>query len=112
ISKFLGEEKKIEIDLGLKEKKYILIKKDGYHIVGRYRKVSEDTSKFYTILKHLNRNGVEDLKLLELNKFFDFPKPVSLIKELILGGSILSKNSNEIILDFYSGSASTAHAVM
>ena len=37
---------------------------------------------------------------------------VSLIKELILGATIFTSNKNDIILDFFSGSSTTAHAVM
>ena len=40
---------------------------------------------------------------------FDNPKPVYVAKKLI---STLCKNGNDIILDFFSGSATTAHAVM
>ena len=112
IVKYLGEEKKVEIDEGLKANKYILIDKGDFHIVGRYRKVSEDSSKFYTILKHLNKNGVNDLKLLDMSQYFDFPKPISLCKELILGATFFDKNDSPIVLDFFSGSATTAHAVM
>ena len=104
--------KKQEIDEGIKKGLYILIPRNGKHIVGRYRKLAEDTSKFYTVVKHLNKNGVKDLEGIELSKIFDFPKPTSLVKEFILGTTILSKNSNDIILDFFSGSATTAHAVM
>jgi len=39
---------------------------------------------------------------------FDYPKPWTLIKYLIT----ISTNTNDIILDFFSGSATTAHAVM
>jgi len=112
ILKYYNQTKKDEIDLGIKNGDYILIPKDGKHIVGRYRKVADDTSKFYTILKHLNKNGVSDLHELQLDKFFDYPKPVSLIKEFIQGVTILSKNNNDIILDFFSGSATTAQAVL
>lgn len=112
ISIHLGEEKKKEIDQGINEKKYILIDKNNYHIVGRYRKVIDDSSKFYTILKHLNKNGVNDLKELEMNEYFNFPKPISLCKELILGATFFDKTDSPIILDFFSGSATTAHAVM
>ncbi|GJQ07180.1 hypothetical protein CAPN010_13380 [Capnocytophaga cynodegmi] len=105
-----GEEKKAEIDKEIEEGNYVLIKKGDKHIIGRYRKVSEDTSKFYTILKHLNKRGTEDLREVGLEKYFDFPKPVSLIKELILGATI--KNKNAIILDFFAGSGTTGHAVM
>lgn len=112
ILQFYNQSKKDEIDNGLANGNYVLIPRDGKHIVGRYRKVAEDTSKFYTILKHLNKNGVADLQILNLNKYFDYPKPVSLVKEFIQGVTILSKNNNDIILDFFSGSATTAHAVM
>ena len=56
--------------------------------------------------------ATKDLEGIELSKIFDFPKPTSLVKEFILGTTILSKNNNDIILDFFSGSATTAHAVM
>ena len=39
---------------------------------------------------------------------FDFPKPTNLINRLIT----LSSDPNSLILDFFSGSATTAHAVM
>lgn len=40
---------------------------------------------------------------------FDNPKPVNVVKKMI---STLCKDGDEIIIDFFSGSASTAHAVM
>lgn len=42
-------------------------------------------------------------------KFFDTPKPLRLIKKLI---SLAGVRSSDIVLDFFSGSATTAHAVM
>ena len=110
IASVKGQEKKNETDKGLENGNYVLIKKGEKHIVGRYRKVADDTSKFYTILKHLNKNGVDDLEQLRLNEYFDFPKPVALVKEAILGATI--KNKNSIILDFFAGSGTTGHAVM
>ena len=53
------------------------------------------------------RASLEVEKLFE-KRCFDFPKPVSLIQTLIRLGS----NKDDIILDFFSGSATTAHAVM
>lgn len=55
----------------------------------------------------LNRNGSEELKKLDIP--FSFPKPSKLIKHLI---KILNTNKDIIVLDFFSGSATTAHAVM
>ena len=40
---------------------------------------------------------------------FDTPKPIELIKAML---SIVSNNKEEYILDFFSGSATSAHAVM
>ena len=48
------------------------------------------------------------LKDLELQKFFDYSKPIELITFFIN----LVANENDIILDFFSGSATTAHTVM
>ena len=41
--------------------------------------------------------------------FFDTPKPVSLLSKLI---TLANVEEDDIILDFFSGSATTAHAVM
>ncbi|MCC4340706.1 site-specific DNA-methyltransferase [Limosilactobacillus reuteri] len=106
-----GQAKKNEIDKGLKIGKYVLIQKGAKHIVGRLRRVDEDTSKFYTITKHLNKDGVKDLRRLHLDQIFNYPKPVSLIKEFISGATIRNHES-PIILDFFAGSSTTADAVM
>ena len=50
----------------------------------------------------------EILSIFDNNKFFDYPKPVELIKQIIQVGA----GSDGIILDFFSGSATTAHAVI
>lgn len=121
IETYLGVKKKDEIDAGLENGTYILVPKNGLHLVGRLRKVSEDTSKFYTVLKdfdgdgyvkYLNKFGVQDLESLSLGSFFSNPKPVELIKRAIEGATIRSKNDGDIVLDFFSGSATTAEAVM
>jgi adenine-specific DNA-methyltransferase len=113
IEELLGKQKLDEINQGLSEGKYVLLPKGDNHIVGRYRKISEDGSKFYSVLKHLNKNGVKDLQELgDLDKYFDYPKPLSLIKELIQGATLFTKADNEIVLDFFAGSGTTAQAVM
>lgn len=52
----------------------------------------------------------ELLNLFEIPKIFDTPKPTSLIKRLIEIGTSPSKE--HIVLDFFAGSGSTAHAVL
>jgi adenine-specific DNA-methyltransferase len=111
IEKWHGPKKKQEIEEGLEKGIYCLINKGSQQIVGRYRKVADDTSKFYTILKHLNKNGIYELDELGLSKHFAFPKPVSLIKELILGATIKNKKDS-LILDFFAGSGTTGQAVL
>lgn len=48
------------------------------------------------------------MNLFDEKKFFDFSKPLDLIKFLIEQGT----NSSDIIMDFFSGSATTAHSIM
>ena len=108
-----GQEKLDEINLGLKNGEYILVpKSNGMNVVGKLRNVKADSSRFYSILKHLSANGIKDLQALNLEKYFSYPKPVSLIRELISGMTIFSSKDGDIVLDFFSGSATTAHAVM
>ena len=111
IEKWYGIKKKQEIDTGLKNGLYCLIDKGSKKIVGRYRQVDGDTSKFYTVLKHLNKNGIYELGELGLSEYFAFPKPLSLVKELILGATISNK-TNSVILDFFAGSGTTGQAVL
>ena len=47
-------------------------------------------------------------KLFDGKKYFDYPKPVPLIERCLQ----LYTNKDSLILDFFSGSATTAHAVM
>ena len=56
----------------------------------------------------MNENGSKEVDSLVGNKVFSFPKPASLIKFLIQS----IHDENAIIFDFFSGSATTAHAVM
>ena len=112
IEEIKGIEKKNEIDEGIKNGLYTLIKKQNGSIVGRYRALDEDGTKFYSILKHLNKNGIESLRELGLETIFDFPKPITLLKEIVYGTTIFTSNKSEIILDFFSGSSSTAHSII
>ena len=52
--------------------------------------------------------GTADLRFLMDAKIFDNPKPVQLLQRVLEHGTC----PNDIILDFFSGSATTAHAVM
>lgn len=54
-------------------------------------------------------NGTNEVKnLFGIERLFDNPKPIKLIEDFIN----ISLNNNDIILDFFSGSATTADALM
>ena len=57
-----------------------------------------------------NSDGTKDLKTLfpEVKKVFSYPKPVKLIKHLLK----IVDNKNAIVLDFFAGSGTTAHATL
>lgn len=53
-------------------------------------------------------NGSREVTSLMEGRFFDFPKPSSLIHTVVEQGT----SGDDIILDFFAGSCTTAHAVM
>ena len=56
-----------------------------------------------------NQTATREVKtIFDDKKFFDFPKPVAYIQQFVQ----VSSNKDSVVLDFFSGSATTAHAVM
>lgn len=87
-----------------------LVKKEtGYNI---YRNFPAGISKipYSSLLEDIGTTakGSLELKDLKLQKFFDYPKTINLVQFM---SNLITKNE-DIILDFFSGSATTAHAVM
>ena len=110
------------VDFGLKND--LIVEKNGrlytktylnYEIKkidDKYKIVEKDVGGTFRSLllldyKFSNNEASRALKNLQIN--FDYSKPVSLIKQLI---QLIPNNSNDIYLDFFSGSGTTAHAVM
>ncbi|MBR1730406.1 MAG: site-specific DNA-methyltransferase [Selenomonadaceae bacterium] len=56
----------------------------------------------------MSQDGTKENIEIFNDKIFSFPKPINLIKFLIQ----IATDKNSIVLDFFSGSATTAHAVM
>lgn len=57
-----------------------------------------------------NLTATSELKqLFELDRIFDYSKPLKYIKTML---KIAAPNKDDVVLDFFSGSATTAHAVM
>ena len=60
-------------------------------------------------MRFSSSNSQKDAKILDkMGIPFDFPKPMDMLRELIE----LITNNNDIILDFFAGSGSTAHAML
>mgnify|MGYP002137184573 FL=1 len=89
--------------------------KDKNNIWVAYEKLYEDESNeeklFSTWIDDVNSNsGTKLIKaLFDNKKVFDYPKPVDLIKLLIKMANV---KNNDIVLDFFGGSATTANAVI
>lgn len=68
------------------------------------------TSDFMTDNSYSNANGVNDLQNIseEINRKFNNPKPVALIKKLIS----FCQNKDCLVLDFFAGSGTTGQAVL
>lgn len=68
-------------------------------------------SSLWVNMEQTGHNRQAKYELLELmpEDVFDTPKPLRLIRFII---SLVKENTNSIILDFFSGSGTTAHAVM
>ena len=83
----------------------------------QYLKVDNNDNPINRSLPHQNlikleqfnsTQGTKEIMGFFGNKFFDYPKPTNLLKYLIN----ICPDKNALILDFFSGSATTAHAVM
>ena len=104
----VGQEMAKELlDNGMLELSY----KNGKYNIYRYFSSSISNSPYDTLLFDkigTTANGAKLLKSLEMDRCFSFSKPVELIRHFIF----LNTKDNDLILDFFSGSATTAHAVM
>ena len=80
----------------------------GYNIYEKYRKTTFKPKSIWDEIGVITEQGTVELRELGLSQCFDFPKPLMLIKKALQIGS----DDNDIILDFFSGSGTTAQAVM
>lgn len=80
----------------------------GYMIVQKYRKSTKMQRSVWDEKEFVNERGTEAIKDLLDKAYFNYPKSVYTIKRVLE----LASSKNSLILDFFSGSATTAHAVM
>lgn len=102
-----GKEKaKENLNINIAAKK---MKDGGYMIVEKYRKSDVMVRSVWNTKDDNSEKGTLLLKeLFNGKKLFDFPKSVNMIKKILEMGM----NENSIVLDFFSGSGTTAHACM
>lgn len=68
----------------------------GFNIYEKYRKTTYGKS-IWDEIEVITEKGTVELGMMDLAKYFDFPKPLGLIKKC----DILGMNTNDIILDFF-----------
>ena len=107
------------LNLEIKKDTFFLIKSEKVSI--RFQRI-EDESNYKTPNNYLNvefnkdegiltnEAAVKELNALGLGGVFDFPKPTSLIKKII--EMIAKYDKDAIVMDFFSGSATTADALL
>ena len=85
-------------------------RQDGTYIA--YEKIRNTDARFKPYRTFINcgttADGSKLIKSIFGAKYFDFPKPLDLITIL----ANIGLGENDIVLDFFSGSGTTAHAVM
>lgn len=111
--KWFRSEKTFLEDLKTGEVRF-LKKDDGWSV--QFKQRLSDGKKLRTIMEESNLTDKEFRSLnKELEDILGFslghpPKPVSLMKTLVY--SVLNKDNDDIVLDFFSGSASAAHGIL
>ena len=75
----------------------------------KYEGMAPTSILFYKEVGHSQEGSQEVIKLFDNKGVFDGPKPTRLLERLL---TLANLQNDSIVLDFFSGSATTAHAVM
>ena len=81
----------------------------GFQIVQKYRDNTKMARSMWSDKEVNTEKGTLEVKNLFKKKIFSFPKPVGLVKRCIEMGTA---SENDIVLDFFAGSGTTAQATM
>lgn len=103
-----GKQKSIDnLNINIKAKP---MRNGSYMIVEKYREGGMMARSVWWDKDTNTEKGTLLVKELMNGKVFDYPKPVEMIMRTIEMGT--NADENDYVLDFFSGSATTAHAVM
>ena len=80
----------------------------GWNIYEKSRKSTTKAKSIWADTKVISEQGTVEAGRLDMGGLLEFPKPIELVKRCIQ----LATGEGDIILDFFAGSATTAHAVM
>ena len=88
------------------------LREDGTYIVYEKIRATDNRLKPYRTFIQKSGSTADGTKevrdIFDGKKIFDFPKPIQLLKHIIE----IATNEDCVIMDFFSGSATTAHAVL
>ncbi|WP_395145506.1 site-specific DNA-methyltransferase [Moraxella atlantae] len=82
----------------------------GWNIYEKNRKSTTKAKSVWDETEMRNENGTRLLRILFEDSYFDHPKSLELLVKILSLGSIT--DGNDLVLDFFAGSSTTAHAVM
>lgn len=80
----------------------------GWNIYEKSRKNTTKAKSIWTDTKFINEQGTIESGKLDMSGVLQFPKPLELMKQCIS----LASDQNDIVLDFFAGSGTTAHGVL
>lgn len=80
----------------------------GWNIYEQSRKSTTKAKSIWTETKFINEQGTIESGKLDMSGVLQFPKPLELMKQCIS----LASDDKDLVLDFFAGSGTTAHAVM
>lgn len=81
---------------------------NSFGIYEKYRKTTYKPKSIWDNNGFLTETGTVELRELELENAFDFPKPVELEKQILN----LAMEDDDIVLDFFAGSSTVGQAVL
>lgn len=84
-------------------------RKDGeWNVYQKSRKSTTRAKSIWLETKFINEQGTVELGHLGMGDVFDHPKPVALVQQCLFLGT----NPGDIVMDFFTGSGTTGHAVL